>query len=217
MKFRKKLTTFWRRTAQHTINLCVWVRKNAKFLIALITAAALIWQNCTLRKQVNLHKIELQAEQKPIIYRGVGEYQESEFLNNKLIVTEHIVNIGGLPAYNVTRRYSIINSPEYPMQHFIDLMNEDSLYRNILLPGIPRIDTISIDILTNCGEVTKEQFAYELFENNDHVYIHFWTEYKDIAARFYVLQQTFELHGRSDSTLFWSAYHAVDEEFEDPY
>ena len=219
MKFINKLVvTAWGIAVRKVTIPFRWVKENPQFTIVVVTAAALIWQNCTIRRQVNLYEAELKAEQKPIIDCGVGEYHESIFLNNQLIVTKHIVNIGDLPAYNITRRSAIRRSPEYPLQHFTDLMNEDSLYRNILLPRIPRIDTLSIEIDTSCGEMTKEEFAYELCDNDYHVYIHFWTEYEDVADRFYVLQQTFELHGRADSTLFWSQYYAIDDDnVERPY
>jgi hypothetical protein len=187
---------------------------NPSFLIALVTAIVLVFQTCNISKQTGLYEENLQAEQKPILFQGVGEYQEIILDGHQLIVSEHCINLGKLPAYNVTFRYAIRVNSEYPSDFFESEMLTDSLYHNILFPGVPRIDTISITIDTNADSLSKRSIAYLMYQRNMKEYIHYWIEYEDIAGRFYVLQQTFGLHGREDSTFYWSQEFAKELEYD---
>ena len=107
-------------------------------------------------------------------------------------------------------RYAVRRNPEYPFSYFQEEMEGDSVWQNIIFPGIPRMDTLSITVETYVESLTIEELAYEMYEEKMPIYIHYWIEYEDISNRFYILQQTFGLHGTQDSTLQWSQDYARD-------
>ncbi|MHA1613663.1 MAG: hypothetical protein ACTSYJ_02395 [Candidatus Thorarchaeota archaeon] len=209
-KSKKQLSD--RKIVSWILVLYKWIRRNPALFLSLVTAYALIWQNINIGKQVTLYENELQFEQKPILDHSIGEIEASRWDNGRLIVTEHVLNRGRLPAYNIVRRYSIRSDNAYPLTHFQAETEEDSIWHNILSTGIPRFDTLSIDIETNANVESIEDLARIMDQTELDVYVHYWVEYEDVSQRGYVLRQTFRLTGTPAGILRWSQEYA--QEFE---
>lgn len=190
------------------------IKNNAGFLIADVTAIALIWQTCSLNKSVELYKSELQSEQKPIILHMLGYSEPIRLQDSCLIATELLQNIGKMPAYNLQWHHAIRNDSLYPVKHFDELISLSAPSRNILNPGIPILDEIRITFASNQEWTSTKELAYYMYENEIVTYMHYCIYYNDIADRSYILRETFGLYGASDSTFKWHQEYATETEQE---
>lgn len=188
------------------------LKNNIALFLSLITAIALIWQTCNLSKSVELYQEELQSEQKPIILHMLGYSTPTRLQDSSLIVTEILQNIGSMPAHNLAWHHAVRNDSEYPFDHFDEIISTSSPSRNILNPGIPIVDEISVSFNTNHEWSSLSELAYYMYSNNVVTYVHFCVYYNDIASRSYILRETFGLYGNSDSTLEWHQEYATETE-----
>ncbi len=193
--------------------LIIKLWKDPAFLIAVITAYVLIQQNGLLSGEIALLEQDVKYEQKPIVNLMLGYANMTTIEAGSLLSARSVMNIGKLPAYNINLRWATRTTEEYPYEHFEQGMEDDSLYFNILFPGIPWLDDQRISFNTNVDYLSVKDMAITMFQENMVFYVHYWLEYQDISGRQYVLQETISLQGSNDSTIVCGQTFARDIEY----
>lgn len=189
------------------------LRSNFALILSLVTAIALIWQTCSLRRSVELYEEEVRYQQKPILVHKIGMLEPSRLVGTDLIVSEMTLNSGRLPIYNISVFSIESDLPDRPSD-FIESHSDTVPEVNILDPGIPFYGEFTVELELDPVPSSTAELAYAMYSLNKNVYVHFCIIYQDVADRTYVREEGYSLAGSADSNLVWELEYAREDEQE---